>query len=123
MKGGFGSSEPRKSVVDPPRSKSAGDIIKPGPGHYDINCEKIENKSFSMFGHSSFSSMSGRLGGNNYQAIPAPWDYNITQYSINYRVDKEWNTMMKKFQIKVFKSIKIILLYSEFFLQSEIHRF
>jgi len=61
VKGGFGSTEVRSFVN---RSKSAGDNPEPvpGPGHYNV-IEKVvkSDKSFSMFGSSSFSSMSHRM--------------------------------------------------------------
>lgn len=84
VKGGFGSTESRKFDN---RSKSAGDDPNPGPGHYEVAVKhEKSDKSFSMLGSSSFSSMSHRMIVPSNEVKPSPWEYNITQYNIASKV-------------------------------------
>jgi len=87
VKGGFGSTEANQKRL----IQSSGDIHYPGPCNYNLTTTKMSphksEKSFSMFGTSCFSSMSNRMrkSGNDR---PAPWDYNITQYTIASKIDR-----------------------------------
>ena len=87
VKGGFGSTEANQKRL----IQSAGDTSCPGPCNYNVTTTTMKlqksEKSFSMYGSSCFSSMSHRMKKIDNDR-PAPWDYNITQYTIGSRVDK-----------------------------------